>query len=212
MSEAVKLDRVVFDCEVSYRKILVVPIETISFTPYNPSARTKDGAKLRELRRQLEKYGMVCPVVITADRELIDGNRRATVWKQLGHQTIECLIVDADKNDLFADINTSASQLGGKGWLEMAAKGGRLHHRRQKQYDELLQLIGSWGVDLLISNGIGLNVLPLCKGVAFLSREFSMADLLMKCAGRKLTNKFNAVLRSANSREEKAAAVRELIA
>lgn len=204
--------RLVTDAEVSPRKILIVPISTIRFTPYNPSARTKEGAKLAELRRQLEKYGMVCPVVITPERDLIDGNRRATVWKALGHSTIECLIADANPHELFRDINTSGNPLGGKGWLEMAHKGGSLSPQRQRQYVELLSLVGSWGVELLIRHGLGLNVLPLCKSVALLSAEFSMADLLMKCAERRLTNRFNAIVRSGMAQPEKVAAVKELIA
>ncbi len=206
------MDRSVFDVEVSERKVLVVPISTIAFTPYNPASRTKEGAKLAELRRQIEKYGLICPIVITPDRELIDGNRRATVWQQLGHDSIECFVIDADRNALFTDINTSGVALGGKGWLEMAYKGGKITGSRQKQYDELLALVGSWGVELLLKNGFGLNVLPLCKQVAAYSREFSMADLLMKCAERRLTNRFNMVIRSSMSREEKAAAIRSLIA
>jgi hypothetical protein len=41
--------QIVFDTEVSPRKILVVPIHTIKHTPYNPAARTKEGEKLRRL-------------------------------------------------------------------------------------------------------------------------------------------------------------------
>jgi hypothetical protein len=203
--------RLVYDCEVADRKILLVPMNTIRFTPYNPSARTKAGAKLVELKRQIEKHGLICPVVITPDRDLIDGNRRATVWRDLGHSHIECFVVDADRHELFTDINTSGVALGGKGWLEMAFKGGRLSPSRQKQYEELLSLVGSWGVELLIRNGLGLNVLGLCKSVAALSREFSMADLLMKCAERKLTNKFNAVIRSKAETAEKVEQIRELL-
>lgn len=209
---AANVVRLVDDCKVSDRKILVVPISTIRFTPYNPSARTKEGAKLAELRRQLEQYGMVCPVVINRDRDLIDGNRRATVWRDMGRASIECLVVDHDANELFRDINTSASPLGGKGWLEMAHKGGKLTPARHKQYQELIALVGSWGVDLLIRHGLGLNVLGLCKSVAALSREFSMADLLMKCAERRLTNKFNAVIRTQAETAEKVRQIKELIA
>lgn len=37
--------RVVFDADVSERKILIVPIHTIRHTPYNPAARTKEGSR-----------------------------------------------------------------------------------------------------------------------------------------------------------------------
>ena len=41
--QATAAPTITFDAKVSERKILIVPIATITHTPYNPSDRTQEG-------------------------------------------------------------------------------------------------------------------------------------------------------------------------
>lgn len=204
--------RLVFDAEISERRILVVPIHTIRHTPYNPAARTKEGEKLRQVVTAIEKHGLMYPILITTDRDVIDGNRRLAACRTLGRKTIECIVSDLDRDQAFTMVNTTAIPIGGKGWLEIGMGGGHMPAKQRALYDELHDLIGSYGVKVLIDQSLGLNVLPLCKSVAALDAKYALSELVMQTALKKLTNRFNAVVRSSGSREEKVAAIDGILA
>jgi hypothetical protein len=205
------MDKLVFGVEVSDRKILIVPIHTIRHTPYNPASRTKEGAKLSQAIAAIQRHGLLYPILVTTDRDVIDGNRRLAACRALGHKTIECIVCDLDRDEAFTMVNTTAIPIGGKGWLEIGMGNGYLPVRIRQQYDELFSLVGSYGVKLLIDQGLGLNILPLCKGVAALDGKYSLAQLVMAVAAHKLTNKVNFIIRAGGTREEKVTALDGLL-
>ena len=206
------LDRVVFDADVSERKILIVPIHTVKHTPYNPAARTKEGEKLRRLISEINGRGLIYPILITADRDVIDGNRRLAACRALGHKTIECIVSDLDRDEAFTVVNTTAIAIGGKGWLEIGMGNGYMPKKMRQQYDELFGLVGTYGIKLLIDQNLGLNILPLCKSVAALDAKYSLAQIVMVVAARKLTNKVNFILRAGGDREARVAAMDAVLA
>ena len=205
------LDKIIFDAKVSDRKILIVPISTIRQASYNPVARTKEGVKLTKLIATIKKSGLIYPILITADRELIDGHRRLTACRALGHETIECVISPLDRDETFTAVNTNTSALGGKGWLEVGRGGGFLPPKEAKQYAELASLIGSYGIDLLIRQNLGLNILPLCKAVSQIGVKKRIEEIILITAQKRLTNKLNAELRSGNSDIKKVTAINKIL-
>jgi len=206
------LDRVVFDCEVSERKILIVPIHTIRHTPYNPATRTKEGKKLSCVISEIKNRGLIYPILITNDRDVIDGNRRLAACRTLGHKTIECIVSDLDRDEAFTVVNTTAIPIGGKGWLEIGMGNGYMPGKFRQQYDELFGLVGAYGIKLLIDQNLGLNILPLCKSVAALDAKYSLAQIVMVVATHKLTNKVNFILRAGGDREAKVSAMDAVLA
>jgi hypothetical protein len=204
-------DRVVFDSEVSHRRILIVPIHTIKPTPYNPAPRTKEGAALNRLVEAIRTHGLVYPILITADRELADGNRRLMACRILGYTHIDCIVSDIDRDDLFSTVNATPMPMASRGWLEIARGGRKVPAVFAAQYKELLGLIGTYGIDILIKNGLGMNSLHLCKNVVSLDAKYILPELIMNVAKGKLTNKINFILRSGKSREEKVSSIDELL-
>lgn len=201
------IDKLVFDCEVSERKILVVPTHTIRHTPYNPAGRTKEGEKLRRLIAEIADRGLIYPILITSDRDVIDGNRRLAACRALGLKTIECIVSDLDRDQAFTVVNTTAIPIGGKGWLEIGMGNGYLPEKLRQQYDELFSLVGNYGVKLLIDQKLGLNILALCKSIVALDAKYDLAQVVMTVAAHRLTNKVNFILRGGATREEKVAAM-----
>lgn len=195
--------KVIFDAEISDRKILIVPLHTIKHTPYNPAARTKEGEKLKRLMVEISDRGLIYPILITSDRDVIDGNRRLAACRMLGKRTIECIVSDLNRDEAFTVINTSSIPIGGKGWLEIGLGNGFMPKKMRSQYDELNSLVGAYGIKLLIDQNLGLNILPLCKSVSSIDAKYSLAQIIMIVGANKLTNKVNFILRSEASREEK---------
>lgn len=206
------VENVVFDSEVSERKILIVPVHTIKHTPYNPAARTKEGEKLKKLIFEIAERGLIYPILITRDRDVIDGNRRLAACRTLGRSTIECIVSDLDRDEAFTIVNTTAIPIGGKGWLEIGIGNGYMPGKMRKQYDELISLVGSYGVKLLISQNLGLNILPLCKSIVALDAKYDLPQIIMVVAEYKLTNKANAILRRNSTRAEKVADIDAMFA
>jgi hypothetical protein len=205
------LDRVVFDAEISERRILIVPIHTIKPTPYNPAPRTKEGAALRNLMDAIKEHGLVYPILITDSRDVADGNRRLMACRLLGHTHIECIVSEVARDDLFATVNTTPMPMASRGWLEIARGGRKVPKMYAEQYKELHGLIGTYGIDTLISRGLGMNSLALCKQVCALDGKYVLPEMIMKTALHKLTNKLNAIIRSDKSREQKVIEVDALL-
>lgn len=207
-------DRVVFDAKVSEKRILLVPVETIVATPYNPKARTQDGVKLRRLADSVLRFGLIQPILITASRDLEDGNRRLAAARLAGMKLVECIVLpeNVNKDEVFCEVNTTAEKIGGKGWLEACRHGYKTPPPIVRaQYDELLNLIGTYGIDLLIARKLGLNILPLCKEVRSLGLTVRLDEMILKVAEGKLTNRINAIKRADIEVEEKVRQIMQLL-
>ena len=207
-------DRIVFDAKVSEKRILLVPVETIVATPYNPKARTQDGVKLRRLADSVLRFGLIQPILITASRDLVDGNRRLAAARLAGMKLVECIVLpeNVNKDEVFCEVNTTAEKIGGKGWLEACRNGYKTPPPIVRaQYDELLNLIGTYGIDLLIARKLGLNILPLCREVRLLGLTVRLDEMILKVAEGKLTNRINAIKRADIEVEEKVRQIMQLL-
>ena len=202
-------DRVVFDAKVSDKKVLLIPVNTLRHTPYNPPSRTKKGAALDRMVNSIKQYGQIYPLLVTTDRDVVDGNRRLAALLICGVEFAECIVTDLPKDEIFGCVNTVVVPMGGKGWLSAARGGGfnSLPVKEKNYYEELHSLIGNYGIDRLIVKNIGLNILPFCKVVCAQGIKRRVEDVIMITAEKKLTNKLNAIIRSDISRKEKCEAI-----
>ena len=212
--EIKKMDKIIFDAKVSDRKILLIPIETIAATPYNPSSRTKEGAAMRKLTESIREFGVIQPIVITADRDLCDGNRRLHAAKATGHKFIECIILPSgiDKDRAFGTVNTTSEKIGGSGWLEACRRGYKTPTPEiSAKYKELFGLVGSYGVDMMIEKRLGFNLVDQCKRVKALGIALRLDQIVIRVVQEKLTNKINAITRSDTTQQEKLVQLSELL-
>jgi len=192
------VDKIIFDAEISERKILSVPINTIVATQYNPPERTEDGKKLRHLSETVKKYGVIQPILITADRDLVDGNRRLRAAILAGFTHIDCIILPAeiDPDKAFGELNTTSEKIGKRGWLYICRHGIRNPPDDvRSQYQELLRLIGTYGIDTMIERKLGLALLTQCKQIKATGVAIPLGDLIMRVAQNKLTNRINFIMR-----------------
>lgn len=206
-------DRVVFDAKVSDRKVLLIPVNTLKSTPYNPPSRTKSGKALDRMVDSIKKYGQIYPLLVTTDRDVVDGNRRLAAMRISNIEFAECIVTDLPKDEIFGCVNTVVVPMGGKGWLS-AARGGGINSLPAKErgiYEELHSLVGNYGIDKLVSQNIGLNILPFCKVVCAQGITKRVEEVVMITAEKKLTNKLNAIIRADMSREEKCDAINHIL-
>ena len=109
-------DRIIFDAKVSDRKVLLIPVNTLRNTPYNPPSRTKNGKALDRMVDSIKKYGQIYPLLVTTDRDVVDGNRRLVAMRIAGVEFAECIITDLPRDEIFGCVNTVVVPMGGKGF------------------------------------------------------------------------------------------------
>ena len=74
-------------------------IEDLNPAAYNPRKRLQPGDdEYENLKRSIEAFGYVDPIIINADGTVIGGHQRLNVLNDLGYTEVDVSVVDVDKN------------------------------------------------------------------------------------------------------------------
>lgn len=88
---------------------------------YNPRKALKPGDKEYEkIKRSIDEFGYVDPVIVNNDMTIIGGHQRVTVLQGLGYDEIDCVVVDVDKNKEKA-LNIALNKITGEWNKELLA-------------------------------------------------------------------------------------------
>lgn len=92
-------------------------IDELNPAEYNPRKRLKPGDEEYEsLKRSIETFGYVDPIIINADGTVIGGHQRLFVLRDLGYSDADVAVVDLSKNDEKA-LNIALNKISGE-WDE----------------------------------------------------------------------------------------------
>lgn len=81
---------------------------------YNPRKKlTEKDAEYQKIKRSLEEFGYVDPIIINSDNTIIGGHQRATVLQALGYTEIDVVVVDMDKTKEKA-LNVALNKISGE--------------------------------------------------------------------------------------------------
>lgn len=65
---------------------------------YNPrKALTPEDSEYQKIKRSIEEFGYVDPIIINEDGTIIGGHQRCTVLKDLGWKEVDVVVVSLDK-------------------------------------------------------------------------------------------------------------------
>ena len=88
---------------------------------YNPrKALTPEDKEYQDIKRSIEKFGYVDPIIINSDGTVIGGHQRLTLLTDLGYEEADVVVVDLDKNDEKA-LNIALNKITGE-WDEIKLK------------------------------------------------------------------------------------------
>ena len=88
---------------------------------YNPrKALTPEDKEYQDIKRSIEKFGYVDPIIINSDGTVIGGHQRLAVLTDLGYEEADVVVVDLDKNDEKA-LNIALNKITGE-WDEIKLK------------------------------------------------------------------------------------------
>mgnify|MGYP003147844755 FL=1 len=74
-----------------------IKINKLKAATYNP--RQISTKQYNDLKKSLDKFGVVDPIIINKDYTVIGGHQRLKICKELNHKEIGCIILDLDKDD-----------------------------------------------------------------------------------------------------------------
>lgn len=85
---------------------------------YNPrKALTPEDAEYQKIKRSIETFGYVDPIIINKDGTIIGGHQRHTVLSDLGYTDVDVVVLDLSKEDEKA-LNVALNKISGE-WDEL---------------------------------------------------------------------------------------------
>ena len=85
---------------------------------YNPrKALTPEDAEYQKIKRSIENFGYIDPIIINMDGTIIGGHQRYTVLTDLGYTEVDVVVVDLSKEDEKA-LNVALNKISGE-WDEL---------------------------------------------------------------------------------------------
>lgn len=126
--------------ETQNGKIKEVPIDSIKPAIFNPPTRINHNT-LVELKASISRIGIVYPLIVTPEMDLVDGHRRLECAKMLGMQTVPVIVRTGNQRVLFSEVNVTAKKLTHADDLFVYLSGGIMTDR-SKKYIEPLEKIG----------------------------------------------------------------------
>jgi hypothetical protein len=95
-----------------------INIDRLQFDPANPNQLTSQ--QEHGLRRSIEKFGYLVPIIVTKDYMIADGEHRARIYKDMGYKEIPAFVVDKLVTDEDRKLlRQTMNKLHGKHDLEM---------------------------------------------------------------------------------------------
>ena len=126
-------------------------IEELIPTTYNPRKNlTPEDNEYQKIKRSIEEFGYVEPIIINKDKTIIGGHQRLNVLRDLGYKEIDVIEIDIDKTKEKA-LNVALNKITGE-W-DMDKLGSLLNELNDEQFD--LKLTGFDASEL---DGILFNV------------------------------------------------------
>ena len=71
-----------------------IPVNDIKFDETNPNVLTPE--QMVALKATIKKFGFLAPVILNKKLEVIDGEHRVTVYKELKKETIPAYVINVD--------------------------------------------------------------------------------------------------------------------
>lgn len=91
--------------------ITTIKIADLKPASYNPRRITD--WEMRKLMRSIESFGFVEPVVVNSDMTIIGGHQRVEAAKNIGYESVPCVVVEISKGREKA-LNLALNRIGGE--------------------------------------------------------------------------------------------------
>lgn len=108
-------------------------INDLKYANYNPRKKLKpEDKEYQKIKKSIEEFGYVDPIIINKDNTIIGGHQRLTVLKDLGYEEVDVIQIDIDKTKEKA-LNIALNKITGE-W-DYAMLGDLLLDLDTQNYD-----------------------------------------------------------------------------
>ena len=108
-------------------------INELKYAHYNPRKKLKpEDKEYQKIKKSIEEFGYVEPIIINKDNTIIGGHQRLTVLKDLGYEEVDVIQIDIDKTKEKA-LNIALNKITGE-W-DYAMLGDLLLELDSENYD-----------------------------------------------------------------------------
>lgn len=131
-------------------KMQIIKTEELKMAAYNPRKElTEKDQEYQKIKRSITEFGFVNPLIINKDMTVIGGHQRLKVLQELGYTSVECVIVDLDKQNEKA-LNIALNKISGDWDTEKLES--LLQELQLEDFDVSLTGFGSDEVDDILSD------------------------------------------------------------
>lgn len=105
-------------------QVKLLAIDSLKPAAFNPKSRSSPKSmKLQQLMRSIERIGLIYPIAVDKDMNVIDGHRRLAACSKLGWTDIPTLIIATDSlTDAYAEVNANSCRPTGNETLQVWLK------------------------------------------------------------------------------------------
>lgn len=88
-------------------------IKDLDYAEYNPRKNlTKNDEEYKKIKKSIQTFGYVDPIIINSDNTIIGGHQRYKVLNELGYEEIDVVVVNLDKTNEKA-LNIALNKISG---------------------------------------------------------------------------------------------------
>lgn len=144
----------------------IVAITTLKGAPHNPKGRT-EAARIRSLRKSMEELGLIYPVLVDGDNQIIDGHRRVAAAKALGWKDISVVQIEGNAEHIYAQVNATAQKMNGNDALGIWLKNPEaVTPRAQKTFEGVEKSIGRKLLIRIYNEGHSIRMYRIAARIA----------------------------------------------
>jgi DNA modification methylase len=118
----------------------LVQLPPNALRPAPRRVRRANKAQVVRIRRSIERFGMVKPILITRDGEIVDGHERLEALRQVGAERVPCLRVDHLNELEIRQLRIALNKIGETGSWDIEAL--KLEFEDLVEFDADLEITG----------------------------------------------------------------------
>ncbi len=134
-------------------KVQFVSIERIKPAAFNPPSRIGHQS-IKDLKASIERVGIIYPLIVTKDFDLVDGHRRLECARLIGMESVPVIVREGGQKELFNEVNTTSKKLTQADDLFVYLSGGSMTGRSKRPIELTEKLMGHEFLEYMAENKI----------------------------------------------------------
>lgn len=142
----------------------------IKTAKYNPKSRAE---LIGPLVKSIKEFGIIIPLIVDSEKNLIDGHRRLASAKKLKLEKVPVIQIDSklSKDKAYEVINTNSKKITNKDFIYIHVNGGSVPSRVLGQINLIEEIVGTDGLKKLGDRGVSYRVLDVAYRIRKYCRD-----------------------------------------